>query len=173
MDGWTVCVGLLLDLDDNNLNGAPLSMAYRGIVADPSSPFLLDPTPTIPRPRRDDAYPPHPPQPLPVVILLIHTSCALLLHTAPAWSHRAWFHSLVPQGLVARNETSIARTLGHGTKIRYISIPDVHNLYSRLPEPKLLDHGTEIRYISVPEVPTRYRTKKYISGYEILRGGSY
>ena len=64
----------------------------------------------------------------------------------------------------AGNETSIAGTLGHGTKIRYISFPDVHNLYSSLPEPKLLDHGTKIRYISVPEVPTRYRTKKYLLG---------
>ena len=66
--------------------------------------------------------------------------------------------SSVPQlgstGVVPRNagnETSIAGTLGHGTKIRYISFPDVHNLYSSLPEPKLLDHGTKIRYISVPE----------------------
>ena len=54
--------------------------------------------------------------------------------------------------------------MGHGTKIRYISFPDVHNLYSSLPEPKLLDHGTKIRYISFPEVLTRYRTKKYLLG---------
>eukprot|EP01050_Picozoa_sp_SAG11_P010991 SAG11_NODE_1136_length_5731_cov_23.656250_2_plen_55_part_00 len=38
-----------------------------------------------------------------------------------------------------------AGTLGHGTKIRYISFPDVHNLYSSLSEPKLLDHGTKVR----------------------------
>eukprot|EP01050_Picozoa_sp_SAG11_P001596 SAG11_NODE_70_length_18450_cov_14.704975_17_plen_203_part_01 len=74
--------------------------------------------------------------------------------------------SLVPQlgstGVVPRNsgnETSIAGILGHGTKIRYISFPDVHYLYSSLPEPKLLDHGTKIRYISFPLVLTRYRTK--------------
>eukprot|EP01050_Picozoa_sp_SAG11_P026959 SAG11_NODE_6650_length_1274_cov_1.073191_1_plen_178_part_10 len=66
-----------------------------------------------------------------VVTVLIHTSCALLHHTAPAWFHRAWFHSLVLQARVVPrnvgNETSIAGTLGHGTKIRYISFPDVHN----------------------------------------------
>ena len=72
---------------------------------------------------------------------------------------------LVPQSSVPQlGSTGVAGTLGHGTKIRYISFPDVHNLYSSLPEPKLLDHGTKIRYISVPEVPTRYRTKKYLLG---------
>eukprot|EP01050_Picozoa_sp_SAG11_P057746 SAG11_NODE_36533_length_261_cov_0.629630_1_plen_51_part_10 len=35
---------------------------------------------------------------------------------------------------------------GHGTKIRYISVVDVHSLYSMLPEPKLLGHGTKTRY---------------------------
>eukprot|EP01050_Picozoa_sp_SAG11_P017047 SAG11_NODE_2404_length_3398_cov_33.954229_2_plen_174_part_00 len=106
--------------------------------------------------------------------------------TAAARRHRADSHvvraaaphcsGLVPQSSVpqlgstgvvprnAENETSIAGTLGHGTKIRYISFPDVHNLYSSLPEPKLLDHGTKIRYISFPEVLTRYRTKKYLLG---------
>ena len=73
--------------------------------------------------------------------------------------------ALVPQSSVPQlGSTGVAGTLGHGTKIRYISFPDVHNLYSSLPEPKLLDHGTKIRYISVPEVPTRYRTKKYLLG---------
>ena len=72
---------------------------------------------------------------------------------------------LVPQSSVPQlGSTGVAGTLGHGTKIRYISFPDVHNLYGSLPEPKLLDHGTKIRYISVPEVPTRYRTKKYLLG---------
>ena len=72
---------------------------------------------------------------------------------------------LVPQSSVPQlGSTGVAGTLGHGTKIRYISFPDVHNLYSSLPEPKLLDHGTKNRYISVPEVPTRYRTKKYLLG---------
>ena len=72
---------------------------------------------------------------------------------------------LVPQSSVPQlGSTGVAGTLGHGTKIRYISFPDVHNLYSSLPEPKLLDHGTKIRYISFPEVLTRYRTKKYLLG---------
>ena len=95
--------------------------------------------------------------------------------TAAARRHRADPHvvraaaphcsALVPQSSVPQlGSTGVAGTLGHGTKIRYISFPDVHNLYSSLPEPKLLDHGTKIRYISVPEVPTRYRTKKYLLG---------
>eukprot|EP01050_Picozoa_sp_SAG11_P005579 SAG11_NODE_399_length_9764_cov_8.760993_3_plen_240_part_00 len=46
---------------------------------------------------------------------------------------------LVPQSSVPQlGSTGVAGTLGHGTKIRYISFPDVHNLYSSLPEPKLL-----------------------------------
>ena len=76
---------------------------------------------------------------------------------------------LVPQSSVPQlGSTGVAGTLGHGTKIRYISFPDVHNLYSSLPEPKLLDHGTKIRYISFPEVLTRYRTKKYLLGTKFL-----